>query len=146
MVLAPHQHFNHHTGGSPSDEAKHWWEDDDTDTDVLDEVLRDDAAAAADDDDDDDDEQASSSSSSAAPSPALASASSSLASRQLGARTLAHHLACALTVSLGSVCQAALLSTPAQWLWAAAGYEVLEEGVRGVAWGVRCFHGPCLID
>ncbi len=145
MVLAPHQHFNHHTGGSPSDEAKHWWEDDDTDTDVLDEVLRDDAAAAA-DDDDDDDEQASSSSSSAAPSPALASASSSLASRQLGARTLAHHLACALTVSLGSVCQAALLSTPAQWLWAAAGYEVLEEGVRGVAWGVRCFHGPCLID
>ena len=56
-------------------------------------------------------------------------ATSSLASTQLGARVLAHHLACALSVSFGSVCQAALLSPLAQWLWAAGGYVVVEEGV-----------------
>lgn len=135
MIFGPHHHHRYHDSDDENSrtKTKPWWaeeeeEDDNEDqavsadedeSDVLEEVLRevDELGGVP-------PQQQRSSSSSPPPI-----APSSLASKQLGARVLAHHLACAMTVSFGSICQAALLSPLAQWLWAAGGYVVVEEGV-----------------
>lgn len=131
MVLGPHRYRDSDDDDTGRTKTKPWWTEEeeeeeggdnehranDDGSDVLEEVLREaDGLGGV-----PPQQQPSSS-----PPPIAAS---SLASKQLGARILAHHLACALTVSFGSVCQAALLSPLAQWLWAAGGYVVVEEGV-----------------